>query len=285
MLPVSPSFFRTTGMTVIRGRPFREDENRLDAPPVVVINEALAKAYFPGQDPLGKHLTFGFMHTASASPSDTVRARGEIVGIVHDAHFGSLDKSPEPATFLPFRTEPFSATFLLRTSIEPSALANEVRRVVAGADRDVPIYELGTMDDDLSMTLSRWRFYTVLLTAFAAVALLLATLGIYGVVSYSVSQETREFGIRIALGARSRDVVYLVLGRSVSLILPGLAVGVIGALFVTRLVRVLLFGVEPLDQPTFALACLLFASVGTIASWVPARRAARVDPIVAMRAE
>jgi len=284
-LPVSPSFFQTMGMTLVRGRLFSEAENRLQVPPVIVINEALAKRYFPGQDPIGKHLTFDFRHNASASPSDSVRARGEIVGIVRDTYFNSLNKAPGPATFFPFHTEPFAASFVLRTSVDPAALENEIRGVVAAADPTQPVFELGAMNDALAESVAPWRFYTVLLTGFGTVAFLLATLGIYGVISYAVSQETRDFGIRIALGARSGDVMYLVLARGASLILPGLAVGVVGALFLTRLIRGLLFGVEPLDRPTFAVVCLVFAVVGTIASWVPARRAARVDPIIAMRAE
>src|SRR5262249_53298223 len=124
-----------------------------------------------------------------------------------------------------------------------------------------------------------------LLAAFAIIALLLATLGVYGVVSYAVSQQTRDFGIRIALGAASRDVVSLVLGRSAALILPGLAAGILGAIFLTRAIRGLLFEVQPLDPPTLALVCLVFAGVGAIASWLPARRAARVAPVIAMRSE
>jgi ABC-type antimicrobial peptide transport system permease subunit len=137
----------------------------------------------------------------------------------------------------------------------------------------------------VSDSVSQSRFYTELLAAFAAIALLLATLGVYGVVSYTVNQQTRDFGIRIALGAESQDVVNLVLGRAASLILPGLAAGVLGAVFLTRVIRGLLFGIEPLDRPTIVLVCLVFATVGAIASWLPARRAARVDPIIAMRAE
>lgn len=137
----------------------------------------------------------------------------------------------------------------------------------------------------LAESVSQSRLYTQLLGAFAAVALLLATLGVYGVVAYAVSQQTRDFGIRIALGADSHDVVNLVLRRGASLIVPGLAAGILGAVFLTRAIRGLLFGIEPLDPPTLALVCLVFAAVGTIASWLPARRAARVDPIIAMRSE
>ena len=278
--PVSPDFFHTMGMSLVRGRTFTEDENRRDAVPVIVINQALADRYFPGQDPIGQHLTFGFWHADSAW-----HPRGEIIGIVRNAYYASLGSQPEPATFLPYRRFPIGATFVLRTAVPPAGLEREIRRVVASVDPDVPTYELGTMNAALTDSVSRPRFYTELLAAFAAIALLLATLGVYGVVSYAVRQQTRDFGIRMALGADAHDVVNLVLGRSVSLILPGLVTGIVGALFLTRTIRGLLFGIEPLDRPTLALVCLVFAAVGAIASWLPARRAARVDPIIAMRSE
>jgi putative ABC transport system permease protein len=204
---------------------------------------------------------------------------------VRDAHFDSLESTVGPATFFPFHILPLAATFLIRTSADPTSLANEIRRVVATVDPGIPAYEVGTMNDALAASVARSRFYTALLTGFGIVALLLATLGVYGVISYAVTQETRDFGIRIALGARSGDVFQLVLARGASLTVPGLAAGIVGALFLTRLIRALLFGVEPLDRPTFMFVCLVFAVVGTIASWIPARRAARVDPIIAMRAE
>jgi predicted permease len=284
--PVSPDFFHTMGMSLVRGRTFTEDENRRDAVPVIVINQALADRYFPGQNPIGQHLTFGFWHGASAAPEDSaVHPRGEIIGVVRNAYYSSLRSQPEPATFLLYRRFPLGTTFVLRSTLQPAGLEREIRRVVAFVDPDVPTYELGTMNAALTDSVSQSRFYTELLAAFAAIALLLATLGVYGVVSYAVRQQTRDFGIRIALGADSRDVLNLVLGRSVSLILPGLIAGIVGALFLTRVIRGLLFGIEPLDRPTLALVCLVFAAAGAIASWLPARRAARVDPIIAMRSE
>jgi putative ABC transport system permease protein len=284
--PVSPAFFSTIGMTLLRGRTFTEDENRWDAAPVVVINQALADRYFPGQDPIGKHLTFAFWHGGSAAPGDSdVHPQGEIVGIVRNASYGSLKSTPEPATFLPYRRFPLETTFLLRTALRPSALEPEIRRVVASVDPYVPTYELGTMNAAVAESVSQSRFYTLLLTAFAGIALLLATLGVYGVVSYAVSQQTRDFGIRAALGARPHDVMTLVLRRGARLILPGVGAGLLGALFFTRAIHGLLFGIEPLDPPTLALVCFVFVAVGAIASWLPARRAARVDPVIAMRSE
>ncbi len=284
--PVSPDFFHTIGMTLVRGRTFTEEENRRDAVPVIVINQALADHYFPGQDPIGKHLTYAFWHGASSAPEDSaVHPRGEIIGIVRNAYYSSLRNEAQPETFLPYRIFPIGTTFLLRTAVQPAGLEREIRGVVASVDPDVPTYELGTMNAALADSMSQSRFYTELLAAFAAIALLLATIGVYGVVSYAVSQQTRDFGVRIALGADSRDVMNLVLRRGASLILPGLAAGVLGALFLTRTIRGLLFGVGPLDWPTLAAVCLVFATVGAIASWLPARRAARVDPIIAMRSE
>jgi putative ABC transport system permease protein len=282
---VSPDFFHTTRMTVLRGRTFTEDENRRNAVPVVVINQALADRYFPGQDPIGKHLTYSFWHGASPAPEDKVHPVGEIIGIVRNASYASLKAKPEPATFLPYRKFPIGTTFLLRTALPPAGLEQEIRRVVASVDPEVPTYELGTMSAAVDESVSQSRFYTLLLTGFATVALLLATLGVYGVVSYAVTQQTRDFGIRIALGAKTRDVMTLVLGRGASLILPGVGAGILSALFLTRTIRSLLFGVEPLDRPTLVLVCLVFTAVGALASWLPARRAARVDPIIAMRSD
>jgi putative ABC transport system permease protein len=289
--PVSPEFFRTMGMTLLRGRTFTEDENRRDAAPVLVINEALADRYFPGQNPVGKRLTYAFWHGGSAAPDSTapedsvVHPQGEIIGIVRNANYSSLNARPEPATFLPYRRFPLGTTFVVRTTLQPAGLEEEIRRVVASVDPEVPTYEVGTMNAAVSESVSQSRFYTIVLGAFAAIALLLATLGVYGVVSYVVSQQTRDFGIRMALGADSHDVVSLVLRRGASLILPGLAVGILSAVLLARTIRGLLFGVGAFDAPTLALVCLVFVAVGAIASLLPARRAARVDPIIAMRSE
>ena len=281
--PVSPGFFQTIGMSLVRGRTFTDDENRTDAAPVLVINQALADRYFRGQNPIGQHLTYGFWHGGSAD--SVVHPQGEIIGVVRNANYASLKSQPEPATFLPYHRFPLGATFVLRTARDPAGLDREIRHVLASVDPDVPLYELGTMNAALDDSMSQSRFYTELLTAFAAIALLLAALGVYGVISYVVSQQQRDFGIRIALGADPRNLANLVVRRGLSLTLPGLAAGIVGALFLTRVIRGLLFGVQPLDGPTLVFVCLVFAGVGAVASWLPARRAARVDPIIAMRAE
>ncbi|HVX39247.1 MAG TPA: ABC transporter permease [Gemmatimonadaceae bacterium] len=285
IIPASPSFFETTGMRLEQGRTFTEAENRRDAAPVVVINEALAKRYFPGQNPIGKHLTFGISHTASADPADSVRARGEVIGIVRDVHLSSLGDPPVPAAYFPYRTMPFGATFLVRTSGDPASIERSIQAQVAAVDKTVPIYELGTMDAALSDSVSQPRFYVTLFTAFSVVALLLAALGIYGVISYAVSQRAREFGIRLALGATSRDVTHLVVRSGLWLTVGGLVAGALAATFATRVVQSLLFGIAPLDPLAFVAACVALGGTAIAASWLPARRAARTDPAVTMRAE
>jgi putative ABC transport system permease protein len=285
VLPVSPSFFETMRVSLVRGRTFTDAENRLDAAPVIVINEELARRYFPGQDPIGKHLTFGLSHDVSATPGDTVRARGEIVGIVNNVRHNSFNEKPEPATYLPFHALPLGPAFLVRTSADPSTIERAIRGVVAAVDRTVPIYELGTMDDALSESVSQPRFYALLLSTFAGIALLLSAVGIYGVISYAATQRMREFGIRVALGATSRDVSRLVVVRGLSLTIAGIGGGMVVALLATRALQGLLFGVEALDAATFVSVSVLLAAVATLASWLPARRAARVDPVIAMRAD
>jgi putative ABC transport system permease protein len=282
---VSPSFFETMRVSLVRGRTFTDAENRLDAAPVIVINEELARRYFPGQDPIGKHLTFGLSHDVSATPGDTVRARGEIVGIVNNVRHNSFNEKPEPATYLPFHALPLGPAFLVRTSADPSTIERAIRGVVAAVDRTVPIYELGTMDDALSESVSQPRFYALLLSTFAGIALLLSAVGIYGVISYAATQRMREFGIRVALGATSRDVSRLVVVRGLSLTIAGIGGGMVVALLATRALQGLLFGVEALDAATFVSVSVLLAAVATLASWLPARRAARVDPVIAMRAD
>jgi putative ABC transport system permease protein len=285
VLPVSPSFFETMRISVLRGRTFTDAENRIDAAPVVVINEALARRYFPGQNPIGMHLTFGLSHDVSAAPGDSLRVRGEIIGIVNNVRHNSLDEKPEPATYIPFHTLPPPPAFVVRTSADPSAVERAIRGVVAAVDRNVPIYELSTMDDALSTSVSQPRFYTLLLSAFAAVALLLSALGIYGVISYSATQRKREFGIRVALGATPRDVSRLVVARGLSLTIAGIGCGIVMALLATRVLQGLLFDVAALDAATFVSVALLLAAVAMLASWLPARQAARVDPVIAMRAD
>jgi predicted permease len=285
LLPVSPSFFRVFGLQLVRGRAFVDAENRVDAPPAIVINEALAQRYFPGENPIGKHLTFGFSHTTTASPADSVRVRGEIVGIVRNMKVRSMSETVAPATYVPYNTLPLGASFALRTTAAPGAVTSAIRAQVHEIDATVPLYELGTMNDAIAVAVAQPRFYTVLLSAFAVIALLLASLGVYGVIAYAVSQRQREFGIRIALGATAALVTGSVLRQGLGLALAGMTCGIVAAFAVTRVIQSLLFDIAPLDPIAFGSVPLVLGTAALIASWLPARRAARVDPVITMRAE
>jgi predicted permease len=285
LLPASPSFFRTFGVQLARGRLFDDTDNRPDAPPVIVVNEALVRRYFPNRDPIGKHLTFGLSHSTTASDADTLRTSGEIVGIVKDMKVRSLAERVAPATYVPYAKLPLGAAFGIRTASPLSTVARAVRAELRAVDPNVPLYELETMDDALSQSVAQPRFYTLLLGAFAAVALLLATLGVYGVIAYAVSQRTREFGIRIALGATAADVSRVVLRRGIVLAVGGLAVGIVAAMLSTRAIQSLLFDVPAIDPLTLTAVVVVLAGAAILASWLPARRASSVDPVIAMRSE
>jgi putative ABC transport system permease protein len=273
------------GLRLVRGRFFTAAENRPDAPPVIVVNEALAKRYFPNEDPIGKHLTFGISHDFGPAPGDSVRSRGEIVGIAHDVRNNSLEDKPEPAAYFPYSTLPLAATFIVRTMMDPSVVEREIRRQVAAVDRNQPIYGLGLLDDALGDSVARPRFYMMLLTVFAGLALFLAALGTYGVVAYAAQQRTREFGVRIALGASRSSIARLVVRRAILLAIGGVGAGAVIAGIATRALQGLLFGVEAVDKLTFVIVALVLGGIASLAAWLPARRAAHVDPLVAMRAD
>ncbi|HEX6808193.1 MAG TPA: ABC transporter permease [Gemmatimonadaceae bacterium] len=285
LLPVSPSYFRTIGLTLERGRVFTGAENRLDAAPVVVVNETLAKRYFPNQNPIGTHITFGISHNTSAKDTTSVTVRGEIVGIVADTKQESLSEKAFPATYVPYNTFPLGVTFLVRSHGPPAAVEAAIAAQVRAVDPTVAMYELGSMGDAIAASASQPLFYTILLGAFALMALLLATLGIYGVIAFLVTERTRELGIRIALGATAATVVRLVVSRGLMLALGGIVLGGLGAVAATRAIQSLLFGVTPLDVSTFAAVAVVLGAVAAAASWIPARRASRIDPVIAMKAE
>jgi predicted permease len=285
VLPVSPSYFRTIGLEVASGRVFTDAENRITDAPVIVVNEALVRRYFPNQNPIGKHLTYGFAHDTSASDTIAITVRGEIIGVVRDTKQESLSETAAPATYVPYNTLPLGAAFLVRSHAAPAAVETAIAAQVRAVDPNVAMYELGSMGDAMAESTAQPLFYTMLLGAFALMALLLATLGIYGVIAYLVTERTRELGIRIALGATARTVERLVVWRGLALALAGIAIGAVGAIGATRGIESLLFGVAPLDVPTFVAVGLVLAAVAAAASWLPARRAARIDPVIAMRAE
>jgi putative ABC transport system permease protein len=285
VFPVSADYFRTLGIPVVRGRAFTPAEDSPNVPPLVVVNQEFVRRYFKNEDPIGKRITLGVSHDTSESKTSDVKAGGEIVGVVGDVKQKSLSEDASPATYIPYNAFPIGMAIVVRSTAASATVEAAIRTQVREMDRDVPVYELTTMAEAVSESVAQPRFYTVLLGVFAGIALLLAALGIYGVVSYTVAQRTRELGIRIALGASHERVVRLVIGRGMTLTVAGVAIGMVAALALTRTIATLLFGVGTVDPPTFALVCVVLVCVAAVASWLPARRAAKVDPVIAMRAE
>ena len=270
---VGPGYFRTMGIPLRAGRDFGARDSG-QAPPVAVINETMARLHFPGENPIGRRLTI-----TKGPPTSR-----EIVGIVGDVRHTHLSGEPTAEVYVPFRQQPWSSMALVvRTSSDPLGLAAAVRGQIRAIDPDQPVSDVKEMEAYLAASVSQPRFNALLLTVFSVLALFLAAVGIYGVMSYAVAQRTQEIGIRVALGARPRDVVALVVGRGMSLALAGLGAGLLGALALTRLMSNLLYGVGPTDPITFALIAILFSGVALLANYIPARRATRVDPIVALR--
>jgi putative ABC transport system permease protein len=268
----SPGYFETMRVPLVRGR-FLEDRDRAGRPEVMVINETMVRRYFSGQDPIGRIV--GNPH-----------GKGEVVGVVGDVKHYGLDREPRPEVFMPALQQPFSGmTLVVRTASDPMGFVDAVRREVLAVDAEQPIYEAKAVADIVAQSVFLPRISMLLVGAFAVSALLLAVVGIYGVVSYSVAERTRELGVRMALGAESGDAIRLVLGRSMALVGAGVVAGLAASLLMTRMLSGLLFEVSPLDPAVFAGVSLLLALAAFMASLVPAWRATRVDPIVALRAE
>jgi predicted permease len=273
---VSEGSFDALGIPLKRGRAFRASD-RAGAAPVVVVSELLARRYFPaGSDPVGRRMR----------SADADEPWATVVGVVGDVRHWGLDQDPHPTLYYPVGQAPESSSVLaLRTSSSPDSLVGPVRAAVAGIDPDLPIFDVKAGDQVVgeAMVLRRWT--AIVLGVFSAVALLLAAIGIYGVQAYSVTQRTREIGVRRALGARDRDVLLLVVGRGVALTAAGAVVGVAGAFALSRVLGSLLFGISATDPLTFAAMPLILVGIGVVACYVPARRATRIDPVVAMRGE
>ena len=276
---VSTDYLQVMGIPLLRGRPF-DAGDRLDATRAVIVSEAVARRFWPGEDPLGKQIYLG-------APDNRLFPDGVVVGVAADVkQDGLADPTPEtvyfPATLLP--GWPFF-TFALRTSADPTALAAAAREQVRQLDRAVPIFQVRTMDDVLAESVAPARSSMLLLGVFSALALVLAVLGVFGVLSYTVSQRTTELGIRLALGASARSVGFLVLGQGMLQVLAGVILGLGGALALTRLLESLLFGVTPTDPATFAAVAVLLTGVAALGSYLPARRATQVDPNRVLRQE
>jgi putative ABC transport system permease protein len=285
LFPVSPGYFSTLGIRLLRGRTFTPGEDRPDAVQAVVVSQALVRKYFPHTDPIGKELVFGLSHHITAAPADSFRSRGFIVGVASDVHTSTLAETPLPAAYLAYNTLPFTVSIVLRTRAGLATVAPAIRATVRAVDPALPVYSVTTLRDALSISAAQPRFYTALLGSFAALALVIAILGIYGVLAYSVSQRSRELGIRAALGATRGRIASTVLRNAAILTGSGLAIGTAGAMLLTRTLHGMLFGVGPLDPVALGGACAVLFVAATVAAWIPARRAAQVDPTVAIRAE
>lgn len=283
--PAGSNYFTTLGVRLLRGRFYTKQEETFSVPPVLVVNEAFVKKYFPNDDALGKHITLGIDHDTAQSGT-SVTTKGEIVGVVADVKQLDLATPAGPDVYVPFGLFPLEEmNFFVRSTADAGALASGVRARMREVDAALPIYDFSTMSEAVAESVSQPRFYMMLLTGFAGLALVLAALGIYGVISYSVSQRTRELGIRIALGATHERVVRLVLSQGIVLTTGGVVIGLLGAYWLTGLIAALLFGVTKADPTTFVSVAAILLAVAWLSSYLPARRAARVDPVIAMRAE
>lgn len=273
-------YFNTMGIPLIKGRDF-DDRDKHGSTPVVIITEAFARQYFPNEDPIGKRIKPGI---SSIEDEDTTMR--DIVGVVGDVRNINLSKEPPPAYYVPQTQVPFSQMVtVIKTISEPRSLISAVTKEVAAMDPDVPLFEVKSMEEFMSASVAAPRFNTTLLSIFAAVALVLTVVGLYGVMSYSVAQRTNEIGIRLALGAQSRDVLLMVVKQGSTLILVGLVIGLASAYALTRLIASLLFGITTKDPLTFAAVAVLLAIVALLACYVPALRATKVDPMEALRCE
>jgi predicted permease len=284
---VSPDFLRVMQLHLLDGR-FFLDQDRLDAPLMVVIDEVLAKQMFAGENPLGKYIVF---------PFPGVDQPRQIVGVVnHVRHWGlSVDDTSKiraqmymPVAQIPdvFWGEARSGfTLIMRSRLDSRGARSAVESAVHRVDSNLPIFQMMTMDEVVTTSIAGQRFAAMLLGVFAGLAFVLSAIGIYGVMAFAVAQRTHEIGIRLAIGANARNIMALILGRGMALVGIGMAVGLIGALALTRFLASMLYGVSANDPLTYMAVGLLLAGVASLASYIPARRAMRVDPMVALRYE
>jgi predicted permease len=274
---VTPDFFHTMRIPVLSGRAFLPTDDS-KTPAVVIINQAFARKYFPGEDPVGKRMKPGLGDGITNEPMR------EIVGVVGDVKRKGITAEMPAQYYLPFNQAIIlSPTVILRTAGDPLSLVAPLRTQLAQVDSNIPLYQIRTFDDYVSLSAAQPRFQTVLITFFAAMALLLSAIGLYAVLSYMVAQRTLEIGLRLALGAQREDVLGLILRRGLILAVTGLAIGIFVSLLLTRFIAEMLYGVRPFDPLTFVGVSLVLLLVSLIASSAPAYRAARLDPMRTLR--
>jgi predicted permease len=270
---VSPDYFRTMGVALRQGRYFTEHDTRGEQE-TVIVDEAMAQRFWPNENPIGKRLQRGGAGWRT------------VVGVINDAKQFSAENEPPITVYFPYEQYLARNMYLVvKTASEPSALGASIAKAIQSLDPDLPVFDVKTMDERLSDALARRRFAMLLLGVFAVIALILAAVGVYGVMAYSVTQRTHEIGIRLALGAQKRDILMLVIRQALALVSLGIAAGLAVALVLTRVMTSLLYGVSVTDRWTFIVTPLLLAGVALLASYIPARRAAKVDPMVALRYE
>jgi predicted permease len=272
---VTPRYFETMRIPIVRGRAFQEGD-RAESPPVIIVNEAFAQRFWPGADPLGKRVS---------ANGDRGPFR-EVIGVVPTGKYNTIGEDPRPFYYVPLWQEHRGAVALhVRTASDPGTMLSSVRSAIRGIDSTVPVFDMKTMEEQLLLTLLPARVAGILLGAFGALALLLASVGIYGLMSYAVAQQTREIGVRLALGAARRDLLRVVVGDGLWLVFIGILIGGAGALALTGSIAPLLYGITPYDPLAFAGAIGVLASAALLACYLPARRALRIDPVAALRWE
>jgi putative ABC transport system permease protein len=275
---IEPSYFQAMGISILRGRTFTEDENQPKGRPVTMVNEAFVRKFFPGQDPIGKRIQ------PDLTSDDNPKAMHEIIAVIADVKRNRLSEETAPEIYLPWApTNITSPYYAMRVAGDPASYVNSVRAAVGSLDKDAPIYHVHTYDDLFALNTAQSRFQTLLLTAFAAIALLLAAIGLYAVLSYMVVQRTHEIGLRMALGAQRGNVLKLILNRGIALALIGVALGIGVSALLTRFLGSMLYGIKPLDPITFIAVAGVLLTVSAVASAIPATRAASLDPMKTLR--
>jgi putative ABC transport system permease protein len=281
---VQPGYLKTLGIPLLVGRDFVSADDG-EAPPVVMISQTLARRYFPNEDPVGKRIRVGVQMTGRVFPLK------QIIGVVGDVRFGTLgnlEREPQPQIYFPAAQDPLVLNYfavLVKTESDPLSSIPAIRNAALAVDKQQPIYQVTTLEEQVGQSLAQDRFNALLLGLFSSVALILAAVGLYGLLSYTVAQRTAEIGVRMAMGARSRDVLTMVMVQGLKLTLVGILIGLIASLALTRLIEELLFGTSATDPLTFTMAIVVLVVAALLACWIPARRAARVDPVITLRCQ